>query len=295
MASYSEIKAWRVKIMHETMEIARNGYYTSQSGNQVDLPLNEMKNGVYRCCMIHDATTLPFTIADSDQGLAKISVIDQDCLDAAIDVKNQGHNPVVLNMASWTHPGGGYLSGAGAQEESLFRRTNYFQHLVNPDHLPQEKPFHYPIPEFGAIYSPDAVIFRASEKDRYRLLEAPIEMAFIAIPAYHDPPIVDGRLTDDYARRTRKKIDGILTTAAHFHHDAIVLSAFGCGAFKNPPQHMAELFKEAIQARYLPVFKQIVFAIFDDHNAGKFHNPRGNFLPFRDTFAECVASGDDIA
>lgn len=31
-------------------------------------------------------------------------------------------------------------------------------------------------------------------------------------------------------------------------------------------------------------FKKIIFAIFDDHNAGKQHNPFGNYLPFIQTF-----------
>ena len=33
------------------------------------------------------------------------------------------------------------------------------------------------------------------------------------------------------------------------------------------------------------VFKKVVFAIFDDHNAGKKHNPEGNFLPFERCFS----------
>ena len=36
--------------------------------------------------------------------------------------------------------GGGYLSGAGAQEENLFRCTNYVRHLADPEKklIPQE-------------------------------------------------------------------------------------------------------------------------------------------------------------
>eukprot|EP00969_Alexandrium_andersonii_P279454 12352493-Alexandrium_andersonii.AAC.1 len=30
--------------------------------------------------------------------------------------------------------------------------------------------------------------------------------------------------------------------------------------------------------------QEVVFCIFEDHNAGKWHNPRGNMEPFRDVF-----------
>eukprot|EP00969_Alexandrium_andersonii_P062962 2773412-Alexandrium_andersonii.AAC.1 len=30
--------------------------------------------------------------------------------------------------------------------------------------------------------------------------------------------------------------------------------------------------------------EEVAFCIFEDHNAGKWHNPRGNTEPFRDVF-----------
>jgi len=64
-------------------------------------------------------------------------------------------------------------------------------------------------------------------------------------------------------------------------HTSIVLSAFGCGAYENPPHHVAMLFAEVIRENhYDRRFKHIAFAIFDDHNARKDHNPDGNVEPF---------------
>lgn len=42
-------------------------------------------------------------------------------VDSAVAAKNLGPNTLVLNMASQLYPGGGFLHGSSAQEESLFR------------------------------------------------------------------------------------------------------------------------------------------------------------------------------
>jgi uncharacterized protein (TIGR02452 family) len=72
-------------------------------------------------------------------------------------------------------------------------------------------------------------------------------------------------------------------------HTVLVLSALGCGAFCNPPGHMASLFHEILQEKpYKQAFKEIVFAIQNDHNTHKWYNPLGNFQPFADEFKRGV-------
>ena len=83
-------------------------------------------------------------------------------------------------------------------------------------------------------------------------------------------------------------------------HDAIVLSAFGCGAFCNPPTTVAQLFWEVISSEYAggvekpKTYRQIVFAIFDDHNANRRHNDEGNLIPFQRRFAQGLDGPDRI-
>ena len=60
-------------------------------------------------------------------------------------------NILVLNMASEYKAGGGVENGAMAQEEELFRRSNYFESLT---------PNLYPIKEFEAVYTKDVCIFK---------------------------------------------------------------------------------------------------------------------------------------
>jgi len=64
-------------------------------------------------------------------------------------------------------------------------------------------------------------------------------------------------------------------------HDSIVLGAFGCGAFHNPPHHIAQLFHEVIdEAEFKNKYKLIAFAVLEDLNS-----PRGgNLQPFIEEF-----------
>jgi len=226
--------------------------------------------------------------------IQKIKVINQDCLEAGLHLKfNLSLNPCVLNMASRNRPGGGYLRGAGAQEENLFRRTNYFQSLEDSDHRDFSRKWSYPLEEFSGVYSPEVFIIRQSEQNGYALLPQPLIMSFIAVSAYSQPRVVGGdekkkiepNLAPKFADKTIHKIRIILYIALMNGHDSIVLSAFGCGAFRNPPTHMANLFHQVLhEPCFLNKFKCVTFAIFDDHNAHHFTNPNGNFLPFQKVF-----------
>ena len=79
----------------------------------------------------------------------------------------------------------------------------------------------------------------------------------------------------------RTKIALILDAAVCAECDAVVLSAFGCGAFQNPTEIVARLF--AMELARSPL-RLAVFCIRDDHNASHSHNPRGNVRPFEEVF-----------
>ena len=229
-----------------------------------------------------------------------ISVVNQDCLVLYEELVAKGYNPVLLNMASATSPGGGYRKGDGAQEENLFRRSNYYHSLdlEIADKHRSERFYYtsestlisqnssnplYPMPKFGAIYTSGITVFRGTESDGYPYMKNPLyDVCAIAMAAYRDPALTSAKMLEDkIAMKTRKKMENIFAIAHHHQHDCLVLSAFGCGAFKNPPKHIALLFKSVIH-QYAGCFKKVYFAIIDDHNTGNKFNPDGNFLPFQE-------------
>ena len=79
----------------------------------------------------------------------------------------------------------------------------------------------------------------------------------------------------------------ILRIGLRHGHDSLVLGALGCGAFCNPPSHIARLFHEVFEEpEFKNKYRLISFAILDDHNAHRSHNPEGNYLPFVKEFCQ---------
>lgn len=224
--------------------------------------------------------------------ITKFSVIEADCIETAELLKNAGYNVCLLNMANRQNPGGGVLDGAGAQEENVFRRSNLFQSLYQfADYSHQydvERNYEnsYPLDrDSGGIYSKNVSIIRGSENNGYCFLQNPFEISIVSVPAINRPELELFQskyyITNDLIEPSKEKIRTILRIAGTFNHDCLVLSAFGCGAFQNPPHHMAKLFKQVFdEPEFKDRFRLVVFAIIDDHNSWRDHNPEGNILPF---------------
>jgi len=272
---FNQLRKLRIQIIRNTLNILSAGGYLTATGKSVILPSFVGKGSILvteeKVPALHTDRNPPLT--------SKIFAYNGDCLELHHRLAAQGLRPVVLNMASAKSPGGGYMSGAGAQEENLFRRSSYCKQLTAP----------YPLRNCNVVYTPDVCVFRDTEAKGYRLLEDPIPVAFIACAAKSHPQLVSGklRLHPREVAELETKIRRTLSAALSHGHDCIVLSALGCGAFCNPPQHVAEIFHTVLTtAPYVNTFRVVAFAIFDDHNAGKAHNPEGNYRPFARVFGE---------
>ena len=221
------------------------------------------------------------------------TVENADCLTVAKGLKDRGYNIAVLNMASRQNPGGGVLNGAGAQEENLFRRTNLFLSMfqfaryANQYGLDMHRK-QYPLDRnFGGIYTPDATVFRGEEKKGYPLLgDDSFRVSFIAVSGINRPALKDAtHLADNMVEGTKNKMRTILRIGLLHGHDSLVLGAIGCGAFCNPPSHIARLFHDVFEEpEFKNKYRLVCFAILDDHNAHRSHNPEGNYLPFLKEF-----------
>ena len=285
-------------VYQETVEAVMAGRYEAEDGTEVVLPDDsEMIRGsrLYREAIVLGSRSSSSAVgaqsstsaiaADEMSALQEATVWNSDSIDAGKRLLDEGYNVAVLNLASHRNPGGGVVNGSAAQEESLFRRTNLFRSMYQftpyaEEYRLKRSRYQYPLdPKNGGVYTPGATVIRDA---RLRLLAEPYRLSFVAVPAIAHPDLTrDGLLTDAMADLTRQKMRTIFRIAAHHGHDALVLGAFGCGAFRNPPRHIALLFKEVMQEReFAGRFRKIVFAILEDRNAP--HG--GNLQPFREVF-----------
>jgi uncharacterized protein (TIGR02452 family) len=291
MRSYTSVKKLRVEEFMNTVDIVKQGYYITESGERVEIKGTDY---IVANAEFYDSEFRVDDVPTID-GKTIVEVVNDDCMAVGMRLVDEGYNPAVLNMASRRNPGGGVISGAGAQEETIFRRTNIHPSLYQfasyaEDYGVAKSPLQYPLERnYGGAYSPCVTIFRGDEKSGYRLLSESEtrQLAFVSVAAISRPDLTDdGLLVPKIAESTKTKIRIILRIGLKHGHDSLVLGALGCGAFRNPPHHIAKLFHEVIdEVEFANKYKRLVFAILDDHNAHREHNREGNFLPFAREFA----------
>jgi uncharacterized protein (TIGR02452 family) len=170
-------------------------------------------------------------------------------------------NPVALNFASAKNPGGGFLSGATAQEESLARASGLYA-CIRDDPMYAHHRMGDAIYTSWAIYSPAVPVFR---DDDGRLLDRPWTCAFLTAPAVNAKVVLerDPSRGPEIRAAMEERIDRVLRIAAVHGHESIVLGAWGCGVFGNDPGEIAELFEAALRGPHSGNFRRVVFAILD--------------------------------
>lgn len=197
----------------------------------------------------------------------EIVVSKKQSFEAAANYK--GQKTTVLNFASSFCPGGGVKHGARAQEECLCRcstlydslssdymRKNFYEkHCEVDDNLAND----------DIIYSPAVTVFKSDEylpellpQDEWFNVDVITCAAPNIYVGWNDKlNISDETLSKIHEKRLRK----ILDAAVAHETDVIILGAFGCGAFGNPPQVVAAAAKKVLED-YRYAFKTVEFAIY---------------------------------
>ena len=129
-------------------------------------------------------------------------------------------------------------------------------------------------------------MFREPEENGCKLLDKPKYINVISVAAMNRPHINSfGEIERILVEGVKNKRRTIFRIALKQGHDSLVLGAWGCGAFRNPPKHIAALFHEIMNEKeFKNKFRKIVFAIIEDQNSRKAHNPNGNLIPFKQEF-----------
>ena len=286
----------RIEIFNSTLEILRQGWYIAASGLKVELP--SVKEVMDMAAMYSEPFHVQVETVESIT--TEVRVENKDCVLAAKDLIDAGYRPAMLNLADLYTPGGLVEYGSGAQEENLCRRSNLILSLYqfsrarirryhdlglvqNVEQYPMDK-------RFGGVYSGIVTFFRGPESSGSLLEDKPYNIPVISVAALSGPRIgADGMMLQPEVDITLDKMRTIFRIGQARRHDSLVLSAMGCGAFANPPAHIARLFHQVMEEdEFKNKFKLIDFSILDGYRTGMRHNPEGNLLPFQREFGHSI-------
>lgn len=214
-----------------------------------------------------------------------ISVAETTTLRAAAGVVNQYPKVAVLNFANAVTPGGGAAYGEDSQEASLCRCTNLYPCLIKNEnllHFYQYNDEQAPYYSSRIIYSENIAVIK---KENGRPMERGffVDVITCAAPNVHDHRA--NLKKKKLEKLLEERIRNILMAAESHGIQALVLGAFGCGAFGNSADMVAGIFHRLLtDGEFSHSFREVVFAI-----AVKEPSDRKNLS----AFCQCFGSAAD--
>ncbi len=256
------------------VEAIERGYYVFGNAQKVDWS-REVAAAKRSTVSIPPDAPLPVRDA-TNFAETRIQVANETTLAAGLRLVQAGMRPLALNFANGIHPGGGFLHGARAQEEALCRCSALYTTLAGDAMYREHAKRSRPDSTDWAIYSPDVPVFRT---DDGREIAQPWLLSFITCAAPYAPSIGQ----PEASALLRLRIQRVLAIARAYGHTALVLGAWGCGAFGNDPVRTAADFREALEHTFNGAFGDIIFAITD------WSPERRRLGPFREAFSARTA------
>ena len=213
----------------------------------------------------------------------KVTLSHDTSFTAAGKFAKGGKTVAVLNFANAVSPGGGVKNGAIAQEECLCRSSTLYPvlsskygvmpryyaegEMLQKQDVPLDK-----VLNAGIMYHPGIVVFRSDRGD-YRILKKEerfrVDVITCAAPDLrHNPLNKIAKKDEEQAalldvlvynfHLDKGKV--ILDLALQHGADVVILGAFGCGAFRNNPDIVAQAYQKLVK-EYDGYFEELHFAI----------------------------------
>ncbi|MHC5540327.1 TIGR02452 family protein [Singulisphaera rosea] len=261
-------RSTRAEVARETVDIVERGSYRSASGRIVDIAI-PIRNCLEATSYYRpeDLERLRGEVLDDpvvDRSTV-FEVVNETTLSGISRLLSLGQGPVAaLNFASAKNPGGGFLNGSHAQEESLARSSAlYASQMRSWEFYEHHRASSSLLYSDAMILSPGCPIFR---DDDGKLLDEPQLAAFITSAAPNAGAAADNRPAElpSIPGVFRRRSEYVLALAASRGYRQLVLGAWGCGVFRNDPNVVAESFASHLcHGRCSSQFDRIVFSVLD--------------------------------
>ena len=280
----------RAEIANETVEILKTGSYTVKDPATNQDTLVHLQQVLAAACegtfLYLPDKVLPIPTVTNNQE-TDIYLSNETTLGCAQRLSTGDAGSVgVLNFASPKNPGGGFLRGAQAQEESLACSSGLYSCLETAQakpfyefHKRQTKPGAPKVPillySSNMVFSPHVPVFRSDQGD-LELLSRPYTCSMITSCAVNFNMGMMSKQIKPQDKLIAQQVMitralRVLEVAAHHEIDELVLGAWGCGLFKNDPKEVAKAFHAALIAPKMERrFKTVVIAIPNDKESKTF-------------------------
>lgn len=250
-----------------TVAILEAGSYTSPAGETVNLK-DQLVGSVRRTELIRPEDWPRVTGAAVARPRCatevKVEVTPETTLAACRRLAEGGRDIAVLalNFASAKNPGGGFLKGSKAQEESLARASGLHAcRQTQPEYYTVNRRCGSLLYTDHAIHSPVVPVFR---DDADQLLDRPFSVGFLTMPAPNAGAASDGSVELAQAPEVlRRRVGQVLSLAVARGYRHVVLGAWGCGVFRNDPKVVADALATALTT-WADRFEHVVFAVYDN-------------------------------
>lgn len=265
----------RSQIAHQTLAILEEGEYVNGYDRRVQIGTDIQR--AIRDSVLYRPTEL-IALREkrskemvqlqpaAEASAVRIEVTGETTLAAAsrLSVDEGREDVVCLNFASAKNPGGGFLGGSQAQEESLARATGLYPCIAQMSEMyDYNRKLRSCLYSDYMIYSPAVPVIRDDED---RLLDKYYLTSFITAPAVNAGVVREREEAGDQQIESvmKERIRYILDVAALHGHQTVVLGAYGCGVFRNDPADVAKYFHDVlVEENFRYSFERIVFAVLD--------------------------------
>lgn len=207
----------------------------------------------------------------------KVVVSGKRTLEASEQYAKQGKRVCVLNFASATNPGGGVTHGSSAQEEAICRCSTLYpclntSKMWNGFYTPHRNA-NNPLYNDDCVFTPSVKVFKSDSNFPELLPKAEwwdVDVITCAAPNLRNVP--SNRMNPNAGSKKAEityeglrallmsRIQRIFEVAMANGAEVLILGAFGCGAFCNPSELVAEVFAEFTE-KYRYNFDVIEYAV----------------------------------
>ena len=245
-------------VAEENLAIFHSGGYTTPDGEWYGLE-PDLSQSRQETFIVEPGSAVPAGLYDTE-----ITIGDEDTLQGLDSLRQAGvANPAVLNFASARTPGGGFLRGGTAQEESLCRATTLYHALASQEAYYERNKVSSDAryADIG-LYTPKVRQIR----DEYGAVQPPSNLFSVVTVAAPNRRAAQEQgaqrsMGVAFDRCLEDRVALILQIAASEGHDCLLLGAWGCGVFGNDPDRVARTFVSALGGKFAGSFRRVHFAV----------------------------------